>query len=42
LVALARVGVLAVPMAGKVRFITHRDVDATSIGETLRRIKASG
>jgi threonine aldolase len=37
--ALANVGVLAVPMSGKVRFITHRDVDATDITEALHRIK---
>jgi threonine aldolase len=41
LVGLARAGVLAVPMAGKVRFITHRDVDAAAIGEALRRIKVA-
>jgi threonine aldolase len=39
LIALAKVGVLAVPMSGKVRFITHRDVDAAGITEALVRIK---
>jgi threonine aldolase len=36
---LAHAGVLAVPMSGKVRFITHRDVDAPGIAEALHRIK---
>jgi threonine aldolase len=36
---LRQVGVLAVPMSGKVRFITHRDVNAGDIAEALRRIK---
>ena len=36
---LGHLGVLAVPMAGKVRFITHRDVSAADIAEALRRIK---
>lgn len=31
-------GVLAVPMAGKVRFVTHRDVTADDIDEALRRV----
>jgi threonine aldolase len=37
--SLAHLGILAVPMAGKVRFITHRDVSATDIAEALRRIR---
>jgi threonine aldolase len=36
---LARAGVLAVPMSGKVRFITHRDVNSADIAEALRRIR---
>jgi hypothetical protein len=36
---LAHAGVLAVPMSGKVRFITHRDVDAPGIAEALHRIE---
>ena len=36
--ALARVGVLAVPMLGRVRFIAHRDVDSADISEVLDRI----
>lgn len=31
--------VLALPMAGKVRFVTHRDVSRADIDEALRRIK---
>lgn len=38
LAALRDVGVLALPMAGKVRFVTHRDVTAAEIDEVLRRI----
>ncbi|WP_210769594.1 threonine aldolase family protein [Qaidamihabitans albus] len=33
-------GVLALPMAGKVRFVTHRDLSAGDVEEALRRIKA--
>ncbi|GAB3485509.1 threonine aldolase family protein [Amycolatopsis cihanbeyliensis] len=33
--------VLASPMAGKVRFVTHRDISAADIDEVLRRIKAA-
>ena len=32
-------GVRAVPMAGKVRFVTHRDLSAADIEEALRRLK---
>ncbi|MCI2419637.1 aminotransferase class I/II-fold pyridoxal phosphate-dependent enzyme [Saccharopolyspora sp. K220] len=35
---LASVGVLAVPMEGQVRFVTHRDVSKADIEETLRRV----
>ncbi|MGH3631043.1 MAG: beta-eliminating lyase-related protein, partial [Sciscionella sp.] len=34
------VGVRAVPLAGKVRFVTHRDVSTSDISEALRRIKS--
>jgi threonine aldolase len=37
--SLGHLGILAVPMAGKVRFITHRDVSSADISEALRRIK---
>ncbi|HEU5474047.1 MAG TPA: GntG family PLP-dependent aldolase [Actinophytocola sp.] len=40
--ALAHAGVLAVPMSGKIRFITHRDLHPTDITEALRRIKSIG
>ncbi|GGM47021.1 threonine aldolase [Longimycelium tulufanense] len=33
-------GVLAAPMAGNIRFVTHRDVGRRSIDEALRRIRA--
>ncbi|MQY04609.1 threonine aldolase family protein [Actinomadura macrotermitis] len=33
-------GVLAVPMAGRIRFITHRDLSAADITEALERIAA--
>jgi threonine aldolase len=36
--SLAQAGVRAVPMAGKIRFITHRDVSAADITEALQRI----
>jgi threonine aldolase len=36
--SLARVGVLTVPLAGKLRFVTHRDVSAADIAEVRRRI----
>lgn len=35
-------GVLALPMAGKVRFVLHRDVSPADVDEALRRIKAGG
>jgi threonine aldolase len=40
LAQLAALGVLAVPMAGQVRFVTHRDVSASDITEVLRRVKS--
>lgn len=40
--ALRRVGVLAVPMLGRVRFIAHRDVSAADITEVLDRVAAIG
>lgn len=36
--ALAAVGVLAVPMAGRVRFITHRDAGLDAVREALARL----
>jgi threonine aldolase len=39
LAGLDRVGVLAVPMGGRVRFVTHRDVSAEDITEVLRRLE---
>lgn len=36
---LAEAGVLASPIAGRIRFVTHRDVSAGHITEALRRIK---
>lgn len=38
LAQLQRVGVLAVPMSGRVRFVTHRDVSADEIKEVLARL----
>lgn len=35
-------GIRALPMAGKIRFVTHRDLSATDIEEALRRIKTGG
>lgn len=35
---LRRLDVLALPMAGKVRFVTHRDVTTDDVDEALRRI----
>lgn len=40
--ALRNIGVLALPMAGKVRFVTHRDVTTAEIDEVLRRISDEG
>lgn len=36
---LTAAGVLAVPMAGKIRFVTHRDVSAADVTEALDRIR---
>jgi threonine aldolase len=36
---LNRAGVLATPLAGRVRFVTHRDVTADDIVEVLRRLE---
>lgn len=41
LAGLAAVGVLAVPMAGKVRFITHRDAGLPAVKEALSRVAAA-
>ena len=38
---LAESGVRALPVAGRVRFITHRDVDAAGIGAALDRLSAA-
>ncbi|GLY67373.1 threonine aldolase family protein [Amycolatopsis taiwanensis] len=40
--SLTAVGVLALPMGGKVRFITHRDLSIDDIDEALNRVKAGG
>lgn len=40
--SLAAVGVLALPMGGKVRFVTHRDLSVADVDEALTRIKAGG
>lgn len=37
--ALGHAGVRAVPMSGRVRFVTHRDVNAADIAEVLRRLR---
>jgi len=37
---LRHLGVYAGPMAGKVRFVTHRDVTAADVAEALRRIQS--
>jgi threonine aldolase len=39
---LRSVGVLAVPMNGQVRFVTHRDVSKSDVEEALRRIDRAG
>ncbi|WP_162834558.1 threonine aldolase family protein [Amycolatopsis circi] len=36
---LGSLGIQALPMAGKVRFVTHRDLSSADIAEALRRIK---
>jgi threonine aldolase len=36
---LHRIGVLAVPMSGRVRFVTHRDVSADEIKDVLERLE---
>jgi threonine aldolase len=38
LAKLQKIGVLAVPMSGRIRFVTHRDVSADDIKETLQRL----
>ncbi|CCH35488.1 GntG family PLP-dependent aldolase [Actinosynnema sp. NPDC047251] len=40
LTGLRHLGVYAGPMAGKVRFVTHRDVNAADVAEALRRIQS--
>ncbi|WP_256988978.1 hypothetical protein [Rhodococcus sp. 05-2255-1e] len=35
---LADLGIAAVTVAGKVRFVTHRDVSAADIDEVLERL----
>ncbi|MBW4715666.1 threonine aldolase family protein [Saccharothrix obliqua] len=40
LTGLRHLGVYAGPMAGKVRFVTHRDVTAADVTEALRRIQS--
>ncbi|MFD4674621.1 GntG family PLP-dependent aldolase [Lentzea sp. NPDC058450] len=39
LLSLREVGILASPMSGKVRFVTHGDVDSSDIAEVLRRVR---
>jgi threonine aldolase len=39
LAQLHRIGVLAVPMSGGVRFVTHRDVSAGEIKDVLERLE---
>ncbi|HEX5401157.1 MAG TPA: GntG family PLP-dependent aldolase [Pseudonocardiaceae bacterium] len=38
---LTDLGVLAAPMAGQIRFVTHRDVSAADVTDVLTRIKTS-
>lgn len=38
---LGKLGVAVLPMAGKVRFVTHRDLTAEDVDEALRRIESS-
>jgi threonine aldolase len=40
LTGLRHLGVFAGPMAGKVRFVLHRDVAAGDVAEALRRIRS--
>lgn len=40
--SLTAIGVQALPMGGKVRFVTHRDLSTGDIDEALNRIKAGG
>ncbi|SFP76834.1 L-threonine aldolase [Amycolatopsis arida] len=40
LASLRSMGILALPMGDKVRFVTHRDVPTEAVDEALRRIKA--
>ena len=40
--SLRALGVLAVPLGGRVRFIAHRDLSMADVEEALRRIKAGG
>ncbi|MFE0020462.1 threonine aldolase family protein [Amycolatopsis sp. NPDC059021] len=37
---LGSLGILALPMGGRVRFVLHRDLSAADVEEALRRIKA--
>ncbi|HKN51719.1 MAG TPA: low specificity L-threonine aldolase, partial [Amycolatopsis sp.] len=37
---LESLGIRALPMSGKVRFVTHRDLSAADVDEALSRIKA--
>jgi threonine aldolase len=39
LARLDRIGVLAVPMSGRVRFVTHRDVSSDDIKDVLARLR---
>lgn len=39
--SLARVGVLALPMSGRIRFVTHRDVSAADIADVRRRLEST-
>ncbi|MEV6910565.1 threonine aldolase family protein [Amycolatopsis sp. NPDC051071] len=39
---LEELGIRALPMAGRVRFVLHRDLSAADIEETLHRVKTGG
>ncbi|WP_132877143.1 GntG family PLP-dependent aldolase [Tamaricihabitans halophyticus] len=39
---LAKLGILATPMGGKVRFVLHRDVTTNDVTEAIYRIKTAG